>query len=92
MSMTPNNENNIVNERLRQARWSFDLALICIVLCVSTSVSGLWLLYKGKITEGFAASASGVIPISKCVKFAREANDRLDRLKNEDEDENNPNK
>ena len=67
-------------ERLRQARHSYNLALSMTAICSALAITGGVLIATGKISEGAVATAGGAAPIISCLKFARESNDRLDRL------------
>jgi hypothetical protein len=87
MTPTPNFENKFAEERLRQAKQTFNLAIVSISACVLTTVGGIGLLYSGKTAIGIITGAAGAIPISRCIKFYREANDRLDELMDESDDD-----
>lgn len=80
-------EVEITQERLRQARYSFNLALAMTAACTAISLIGVGLLLIGKLSEGVIATASGVSPIIPCIKFAHDANDRLDKILKELKDD-----
>ena len=78
---------SIAQERLRQARLSFNLALTATAICFSISVLGGGLLLSGKVPSGTITSAMGLVSSMGCFKFAKNANDRLDKILFEEEDE-----
>ena len=73
----------IVEERLRQARYSFNAALAATVLSTCISIVGVALLLSGKVPEGAVTTSSGVAVSVRCLKLAKDANDRLDRITKE---------
>ena len=78
-------ELSIAQERLRQAGYSFNLALI------ATTVSffvGAGLILSNKIPEGTVAAAGGLASSVRCIQLAKDANDRLDKFLEEIKDEN----
>ncbi len=83
----PNIEWIIAQERLRQARLSFNLALTATALSFSVSLLGGWLLLSEKVSSGTITSAVGLVSSLGCLKFAKDANDRLDKILIEDEGE-----
>jgi hypothetical protein len=94
MNPANNFESKFAEERLRQARHSFNLAIGCITACVATTFIGVGLVYNGKVAVGIVTGAAGAVPITRCVKLYREANDRLDELMDEpteDDTEEDPN-
>jgi hypothetical protein len=70
----------IAQERLRQAHLSFNLALTATAISFSISLIGGGLLLSGKIPSGTITSAMGLVSSAGCLKFAKDANDRLDRV------------
>ncbi|MDZ8071090.1 MAG: hypothetical protein RMY64_36640 [Nostoc sp. DedQUE08] len=72
-------ESNILQERLRQARYSFNLALVATGLSASISLIGAGLLLSGKVAEGTFTAIGGMTASVQCIRFAREVNDRLDK-------------
>lgn len=70
----------IVQERLRQARRSFNLALIATALSACIGLVGAGLLLSGKVTEGTVTAAGGMAASVQCVQLAKDANDRLDKI------------
>jgi hypothetical protein len=73
-------ELSIAQERLRQARQSFNLALTMTVISFFVSLVGGILLISGKVSEGAITSASGLASSIQFLKFANETNDRLDKI------------
>jgi len=78
-------ESIILHERLRQARLSFNLALTATATSFLVSLVGAGLLLSGKVPEGTITSAGGLATSVRCLKFAKDVNDRLDNLIEEDE-------
>jgi hypothetical protein len=76
-------ERIILQERLRQARYSFNLALIATGVSACVGLFGAGLLLSGKLPEGTVTAASGVASSAYCVWFAKDANDRLDKIAGE---------
>lgn len=74
---------SIAKERLRQARQSFNLALFTTFLCSMITVGGAVLLLSGTVTEGVVTAAAGAISSVYCLKLAKDANDRLDKIPKE---------
>lgn len=75
-------------EHLRQARWSFNLAMGFVGLTAGLTLSGYVLFVMGYISQGSFMAASGIAasPIAgRCVQLARETNDRLDKSSQLDE-------
>jgi hypothetical protein len=70
----------IFQERLRQARHSFNVALVSATACGITGLVGLSLVLLGRTSEGSIIAAGSITPIAACVQLAREANNRLDRV------------
>lgn len=69
----------IIVERLRQARYSFNAALAANVF----SIVGAAFLLSGKVPEGAVTTSSGMAVSVGCLKLAKDANDRLDRIAKE---------
>ncbi|NEQ27180.1 MAG: hypothetical protein F6K28_50875 [Microcoleus sp. SIO2G3] len=76
-------ERSIVRERLRQARYSFNLALIATGVSACVGLLGAVLLLAGKLPEGTVTAAGGVASSACCMRFAKDANDRLDKIAGE---------
>jgi hypothetical protein len=73
-------ELSIAQERLRQARWSFNLALAMTAAFAVISLVGVGLLLSGKTTEGSVAAAGGFASSVRCLQLAKDTNDRLDKV------------
>jgi hypothetical protein len=67
---------------LRQARVSFDLALSSTFVSVVGTVQLL-----GYVPEGSLTASTRVVSSVLCLRFAKDANDRLDKLATELKDE-----
>jgi hypothetical protein len=69
----------VQQERLRQARQSFNLSLVVLVTAAIFGCTGIGLLWAGKTTESSVA-ATGSLLSSFCglsLKLAKDAGDRL---------------
>jgi hypothetical protein len=86
MSLKPV-EFDIAQERLRQARYSFNLALIATALSTCISLIGAGLLLTGKVTEGTVTATGGMAASVRCTQLAKDANNRLDKISSELKDE-----
>ena len=73
-------ELSIVQERIRQARLSFNLSLTTTTIAAFISLIGAGLLLSGKLPEGSVTAAGGAVSGACCIRFAKDANDRLDQL------------
>ena len=73
-------ELNIAHERLRQARLSFNLALVNTAVSACIGLIGAGLLLSGKLTEGTVTAAGGLASSACCIQFCKDANDRLDKI------------
>jgi hypothetical protein len=70
----------IINERIRQAKISFNLYVFTATASTIVSLTGAGLLLSGNLPEGAISAASGAGSTVYCVKLAKDANDRLDRI------------
>jgi hypothetical protein len=70
----------IAEERLFQASFSFKLASIASVAFASVGLIGAGLLLSGYLSEGTFTATSGAGSTIYCIKLAKDANDRLDRI------------
>lgn len=73
-------EVSIAQERLRQARYSFNLALVATALSACISLVGAGLLLSGKVPEGTVTAAGGMAASVRCIQLAKDTNDRLDKI------------
>ena len=80
-------ELSIAQERLRQARLSFNLALIATATSACVSLLGAGLLLAGQATQGAVTTTGGLAFSVRCVQLAKDANDRLDKILAELQDE-----
>ena len=69
-----------IQERIRQARCSFNLALINTAVSACVGLAGAGLLLSDKLPEGTIAAAGGFASSACCIRFAKDANDRLDKI------------
>ncbi len=70
----------IIDERLRQARRSFDCALIVTSLFCVISLVGTGYLIKNQVSEGAVTTAAGLVTSLRYMQIAKDANDRLDKI------------
>jgi len=73
----------IGQERLRQAHYSFNIALASSVAFTAISLLGVGMLWFGKVSEGTLIASSGMLSSIGCMWLAEDANYRLDRIMNE---------
>ena len=86
----PEMKRDVIQERLRQAKFIFNVTLGLTIVSASISILGIGLLFSGKVTEGSVATAGGLtlnIVSGRLLKFTKETNDRLDRLAKEFKDD-----
>ena len=86
----PEMERDVMQERLRQAKFIFNVTLGLTIVSASISIFGIVLLFSGKVTEGSVATAGGLtskIVSVQLLNFTKETNDRLDRLAKEFKDD-----
>lgn len=76
-------EDVILQERVRQAKYSFNLALIATAVSACVGLAGAGLLLSGKFPEGTVTAAGGLVASTCCIRFAKDANDRLDKVSKE---------
>lgn len=78
-----NNTQGIIKERIRQARYSFNLALVTTAVSACVGLVGAGLLISGKLSEGAVTAAGGLASSACCIRFAKDSNDRLDKISKE---------
>jgi hypothetical protein len=86
----PGMERDVIVERLRQARLSFNLVLLLTTMSAVISLIGVGFLFSGKVSEGAVTTAGGLtsnIVSVRLLKLTKEANDRLDRIAKDLKDE-----
>ncbi|OUC12535.1 MAG: hypothetical protein B0A82_21815 [Alkalinema sp. CACIAM 70d] len=81
--MKPAFEQAIFQERLRQARYTFNTALIASTSFATISVVGAVMLMLGTASEGAVMASTGMVGTMECIRLAKDANDRLDDLLSE---------
>jgi hypothetical protein len=78
----------IIQERLRQARQSFNFALASAGASVLISITGAGLLMSNQTTEAAVTTACGLVSSVGCLQIAKDANNRLDKILAELDEEN----
>ncbi len=73
-------ELSIAQERLRQARYSFNLAIVATAMCFCISLAGAGILLSNKVPQGTVLAATGLVSAMEFQKLAKDANDRLDKI------------
>ncbi|MDB9321772.1 hypothetical protein PN483_22190 [Nodularia spumigena CS-591/04] len=71
---------SIVQERIRQARYSFNFALIATALSFGISLVGAGYLISNKASEGAITTAIGLVASMRYMQIAKDANNRLDKI------------
>lgn len=83
-NLIPSSQNQsvdvVLQERVRQAKYSFNLALIATAISACVSLAGAGLLLSGKLSEGTVTAASGLASSACCIRFAKDSNDRMDKI------------
>lgn len=80
-------ELSIAQEHLRQARYSFNIALMATTASFFIGLVGAGLLLSNKVSEGTIIAAGGLVYSLRCIQLAKDANDRLDKILPELNDE-----
>jgi hypothetical protein len=73
--------------RRRQPDVSFNLSLVITAASALVSIVGAAQLLLGNIPAGTITASSGAVASACCFRFAKDANDRLDKLATELKDE-----
>jgi hypothetical protein len=73
----------IIQERLRQARYSFNTALISSAAFATISFLGAAIVLFGAGKEGAVIASTGMAGSVGCMRLAKDANDRLDKIMDE---------
>lgn len=76
--MSGNINSDYYKERIRQAKLAFNAALIAAALSSGITLTGIGLLYFGKISEGAATTSGGLASNVAVAVIAKDANNRLD--------------
>jgi hypothetical protein len=79
----PTIEMSIARERLRQAHHGFNLALATTVTCALISFAGAGFVLLGKTPEGTITATGGLASTICCLRLSKDANDRLDKVAEE---------
>jgi hypothetical protein len=87
----PSSESIVLQERIRQARWGFNLSVAFAGTSAIVTIAGLVLLLSKQISSSaygaFAGGAASTAVGSRLIKLSSEANDRLDQMMKEQDDE-----
>jgi hypothetical protein len=73
----------IVRERLRQARYSFNTALISSTAFAAISLLGTAIVILKVEPAGAVVASTGMAGSIGCMRLAKDANDRLDKVMDE---------
>lgn len=76
-------EISIVRERLRQARYSFNVALAASAVSACIGFIGAGLLLLGTVSEGTVTALGGAVSCAGCLCLAKDSNERLDKIAQE---------
>ncbi|AOY79502.1 hypothetical protein BJP36_05790 [Moorena producens JHB] len=80
-------ETRFLNERIRQAKLSFNLLLGATIISGIVGLAGAGLLMSKKLPDGIVTTSVGLASNVAFVKLAKDANDRLDEAIREAEEE-----
>jgi hypothetical protein len=80
-------ELSIFQERLRQARYSFNLAIVATAISFFISLVGAGILLSNKVPQGTVIAAVGLVSGVRCTQLAKDVNDRLDKILIEEDEE-----
>jgi hypothetical protein len=70
-------EQKIIEELLRQARLTFNLALSVTAASAIMTLSGVGLLYLNKVPEASLTTGAGILASISSVQFAKDAKEEL---------------
>jgi hypothetical protein len=70
----------ILDERLRQARYSFNMSLVSATACMFAGCISMVVSFTGKLPEGSYIAMGAMPSLAACLQSAKEANDRLDKI------------
>lgn len=84
----PHPNNNILQERIRRARFTVNALFGATVLSGILTLSGVYLADSGHIPEGLQMAEVGMVSTVELAKQLKDANERLDQTI-EDEAERN---
>ncbi|WP_290879384.1 hypothetical protein [Fischerella sp.] len=71
---------DVFQEHLRQARQTFNLSVVALIVSISISAIGAGLLIGGKATEGTVTAATGLLSTTFCTQIAKESSEKLEEL------------
>jgi outer membrane lipoprotein SlyB len=84
-------ESIVLQERIRQAQWGFNLSVTFVGISGLITLAGLVVSLTGHGSPGaYTATAGGAAATAVCgrlIKLSSEANDRLDQMMKEQDDE-----
>lgn len=86
----PSMEDKLMQERLRQAKLSFNTSLGLILISGILSFSGIVLILTGKVPEGMTMTSGGLVSkvvIVRSMQLTKDTNDRLDKIAENRDDE-----
>ncbi len=81
--LSTQSESLVLHERIRQARWGFNLSVGFAGISATATLAGVILLLSGHLSQVGYATIGGLTSAavgSRCMQLSREANDRLDRI------------
>jgi hypothetical protein len=70
----------VIQERLRQARYSFNIALISSTAFAVISLLGTAIVLLKVEAAGAVVASTGMAGCVGCMRLAKDANDRLDKI------------
>nr|WP_236116886.1 hypothetical protein [Hassalia byssoidea] len=73
-------EQKIIEELLRQARLTFNLALGVTAASAMMTLSGVGLLYLNKVPEASVTAGAGILASISSVQFAKDAKEELHEI------------
>ena len=73
-------EAEILYELLRQARYSYNLALAITIGSALITLAGIGLLYLDKIPAASVTTAGGALASIRCIEFAKESKEELRQM------------
>lgn len=77
----------ILRERVRQARKSFDLAYAMTAFSAAIGLTGAVLMFSGQVPAGIVTTFGGGGLFAGSLRLAKDANDRLDKLASDADDD-----
>jgi hypothetical protein len=76
----------ILQERVRQAKWGFNVSVGFVLTNLGITTIGIALLMTGRIDQGAYMTLGGLsstLAGRRCLQLSRDANDRLDCIQRE---------